>query len=104
MDRSMDLHARLAELYAELAAAHRAMAVKKASDPEPYVDQHNSPLGARRHCRLVRSGELPGYRSGRRYLVRRADLDRYLEQHRIEPQPTVDADLETFAKRGGRAA
>lgn len=104
IDRSMHLHARLAALYAELASAHERLAGEIG---EQYVDQKNSPLGSRLHCRLVRSGELPGYRAGRRILVRRADLDAYLERHRIAPSEagTEPDQAETLlAKYGGRAA
>lgn len=103
--RSMDLHARLAALYAELAALHRELA-RDVGDQ--YVDQRSSPLGKRLHCRAVRSGALPGFRAGRRILVRRADLEAYLERHRITPTEgalgTQDQDEALLAKYGGRAA
>lgn len=43
-----------------------------------FVDQSDSPLGRRRHIEAVRSGKLPGTLVGRRYLVRREDLDRFV--------------------------
>lgn len=46
-----------------------------------WVDQHSSPLGRRRHCKLARSGVLPSHKHGRRWLVRRSDLDTYLASH-----------------------
>ncbi|HET9954133.1 MAG TPA: helix-turn-helix domain-containing protein [Polyangiaceae bacterium] len=82
-------HARLAELYRLVASEHERLA--KESDDE-YVDQRHSPLGPRRHCELVRTGELPGYRGSRkRILVRRADIDSYLERNRILPTETKSA-------------
>lgn len=43
-----------------------------------FVDQSESPLGRRRHIQAVRSGQLPGVRVGRRYLVRQEDLERFV--------------------------
>lgn len=104
---SMNLHAQLAELYRGLASTHGRLA---ASAADEYVDQHHSPLGSRLHCRLVRTGELPGFKAGRRILVRRGDIDSYLEKHRVAPsEPAGGADeeallLSMLAKVGGRTA
>jgi hypothetical protein len=101
---SMVLHERLATLYQELAGVHRQLSREAGED---WVDQRSSPLGSRLHCRLVRSGALPGYRAGRRVLVRKADLDQYLEGHRIAPTERRDEANEIdqlLAKMGGRAA
>jgi hypothetical protein len=76
------VHEHIAALYADLAAAYRRLAGEQGGG---YYDQHDSPLGSRLHCRLVRCGALPGFRAGRRVLVRRSDLDIYLEHHRIAP-------------------
>lgn len=35
--------------------------------------------------RLIDLGELPGYRIGKRVLVRESDVDEYIERCRIEP-------------------
>lgn len=43
-----------------------------------WIDQHSSPLGARKHCAAIRRGELAGHRLGRRWLARRGDVDAYL--------------------------
>jgi excisionase family DNA binding protein len=48
-----------------------------------WLDQSSSPLGRRLHCALARRGALPARKVGRRWLVRRADVDAYIAQ----PQP-----------------
>lgn len=45
---------------------------------DDWVDQTASPLGNRRHVRLLKSGTIPGRQLGRRWLARRADIDAYL--------------------------
>lgn len=70
-----------------------------------WVDQATSPLGRRRHCELVRSGALPGVREGRRVLVRREDLNKYLMgKQRVAP-PSDEDEVEDMLKKfaaGGR--
>lgn len=58
---------------------------------DDWIDQSHSPLGRRIHCRLVRSGALSGVSVHRRVLVRRRDLDAYIEARRA---PAVDADAD----------
>ncbi len=53
------------------------------SQPTEWVDAKSSPLGRERHCRLVRQGKLRGTKDGRRVLVRRADIEAYLEKNRV---------------------
>lgn len=101
------VHARLAELYSELSAAHRRLAEKNAVE---YFDQWTSPLGTRLHCRLVRSGEISGHRAGKRLLVRADVMQAYLERNRVEPaqnstakaKPMDEFDqlLAKFGKKG----
>jgi hypothetical protein len=45
--------------------------------PDDWIDQHESPLGHRRHLDLVRRGTLPGRKDGKRVIVRRADIKAY---------------------------
>ena len=45
------------------------------SNDDGWLDQRSSPLGRRAHCTLARSGVLPARKVGRRWLVRRTDLD-----------------------------
>lgn len=44
-----------------------------------WVDQRTSPLPRRKFLMLVRDGELPGRKTGRSILVRRSDVDAYIE-------------------------
>jgi len=48
-----------------------------------WVDQSSSPLGRAKHLALVRRGTLKGHKEGRKVFVKRADIDRYLEQHAV---------------------
>lgn len=58
-----------------------------------WVDQHESPLGKRRHLEAVRRGDLKGRKEGRRVLVRRAEVDAYLERNAVATKTdTEDAD------------
>lgn len=77
-----------------------------ASAKEEWVDQNHSPLGHRRHLELARKGTLPSKKHGRRVLVRRDDLNAYLEKHAIsrgtrEEDESLDDVAEAIA-RGGR--
>lgn len=50
--------------------------------PNDWVDQRTSPLGRRRHCELSKRGKLPGAHKVNGYwLVRRKDIDAYIEKH-----------------------
>jgi hypothetical protein len=100
---SESAHSRLADIYTELAEIHRGLA---RTTGDECVDQAESPLGSRLHCRLIRSGEIPGYRAGRALLARRRDIDAWLEQHRVQPtEPAVgteDDDDALLAAAGAR--
>ncbi len=48
---------------------------------DDWIDQHASPLGKRAHLEAVRRGDLRGTKHGRRVLVRRSELDSFLESH-----------------------
>lgn len=70
----------------------RALADALADKLEPtedarYYDQDSSPFPADMHCRLVRTGELPGFKSHGRVFVERADMHRFIEAHRVVPTP-----------------
>jgi excisionase family DNA binding protein len=42
-------------------------------------------LGRTRTNELLRSGSIPSYKLGRRRLVRRTDVEEWLEEHRADP-------------------
>jgi hypothetical protein len=78
---------------AQLAAALRVLAkilapflaeemhTPAANDLGEWVDQCRSPLGRRLHCAAARSGKLAARKVGRRWLVRRADLETFIATH-----------------------
>lgn len=70
-----------------------------------WIDQHRSPLGKRRHLRLVRDGKLPAKKDGRLVLVRAVDIDAYLAQRPAIPVSVEvdddEAELEGMAARLG---
>jgi excisionase family DNA binding protein len=55
--------------------------VRDAVSSDGWIDQHASPLGKRAHLEAVRRGDLRGTKHGRRVLVRRSELDAFLESH-----------------------
>lgn len=74
---------------------------------DDWIDQGHSPLGRKLHCALWRSGVLPGRKLHRKVLVRRRDLDAYVEQYGATPanaEPDVSADNEAavLARVGAR--
>ncbi len=71
------LAAALADELAE-PVARRVVDLLRDGDAIDLVDQHTSPLGPRRHVKLCRKGVLPHTRLGRRWCVRRSDLEAYL--------------------------
>ena len=61
-------------------------------DPEEWIDQKRSPLGRRRHCELARRGVfLDARKSDGKWLVRRKELDAYIEAH---PGPRRESNAE----------
>ena len=62
-----------------------------------WLDQSNSPLGRKEHCRLARAGVFTSaVKKGRRWLVKRADLNSYLAGYKREGG---DDDLEAMLRR-----
>lgn len=90
----------LADAIDELVTARLA----KGAAASEWVDQHVSPLGHARHLRLVKQGALKGVREGKKVLVRRRDIDAYLEGHAVVPKPVADDDVAGMinAIAGGR--
>lgn len=70
--------------------------IAKGLTASEWVDQKSSPLGKTRHLRLVREKKLKGVREGTRVLVRRADINAYLER-RAEAAPVVEDDEDVDA-------
>ncbi|MBX3205150.1 MAG: hypothetical protein KF764_08770 [Labilithrix sp.] len=48
--------------------------------PDDWYTQHSSPLKKRRYLELARTGKIPSRKDGTSVLVRRADLDAYIER------------------------
>lgn len=48
-----------------------------------WIDQNTSPLGKRKHCELARTGKLPAKKVSGRWLVRRDDMNAYIQTHGI---------------------
>lgn len=67
-------------------------ALRKLRTSEDWVDQKSSPLGRRRHLEAVRRGALKGHRVNGLVLVRRADIDKYIAEHRVQPSPSRAAE------------
>lgn len=93
---------KLVEAIDELVEARLA----KGAAASDWVDQTMSPLGHDRHLRLVRKGVLKAVKDGQRRLVRRAEIDAYLEAHPVVPNapPAAEDDIEEMMRRiaGGR--
>jgi hypothetical protein len=74
---------------------------------DDWIDQRRSPLGRKLHCALWRDGALPGRKVHRRVLVRRRDLDAYVEAHGL-PSPAAaandaaDSETRALARVGAR--
>lgn len=67
------------------------------SDPDEWVGQEHSPLGRRRHCELARGGAFPSARRVHgHWLVRRKDLDAFIESH-ARPSSEKASDAEDIA-------
>ena len=67
---------------------------------DAWIDQASSPLGRRLHTRLWRSGRLPGRKFGRRVLVRKSDVDRYIETAGATALPSADKIDRDLAELG----
>jgi excisionase family DNA binding protein len=79
----------------ELIEAKIAMGVASSE----WVDQMTSPLGKRRHLRLVREGVLQAVKDGRRRLVRRSDINAYLESQPVRTPPKREDDVDEMMLR-----
>lgn len=58
-----------------------ALAAPREDTSDPWLDQRQSPLGARLHCRACSSGAIAGARKvGRKWLARASAIDAYITQ------------------------
>ncbi len=90
-----DLAAALDVLARALAPAVARAVVDELAAGRPgdhWVDQTTSPLGARRHGRLIREGALPGVQAGRRWLAKREDVYAYLEASSKRARKSAPSD------------
>lgn len=81
----------LTELQRMIADTVRAAASPPVSADE-WVDARTSGLGRRTFLRLVRAGAFPASKRGKAYIARRADVDRYLERQRVQPDPPPEPE------------
>ena len=88
----------LARLFAPFVAAElgHARGAANASDAEGWLDQSSSPLGRRTHCALARRGVLPARKVGRRWLVRKTDLEAFIAEHGRAPDAPADPEAEAL--------
>jgi excisionase family DNA binding protein len=56
----------------------------QAFEPDEWLDQTMVPIARKTYLRLVREGKLEGRKVGKRVLVRRRDLEAFIEAHRSE--------------------
>ena len=66
---------------------------------EEWVDQNHSPIGKRAHLDACRRGDLVAREVGHLRLVKRSELDAYIEKHRAKiikaaPATTTDPEVE----------
>ena len=109
-----ELLRRRAELSSEQAEIDRELARLEEAEPDTdagLVDQNASPLGKRLHLKLA--PELGGVKAGKRVLISREAIDRYLAAHPVvrttrerTPTPTapVDSVDAALAELGARRA
>lgn len=58
------------------------------TEEDDWVDQKSSPLGRRAHLEAVRDGRLVGRKVGKRVLVRRSEVEAYIERHSVRTSRT----------------
>lgn len=63
--------------------------LKHLRQADEWVDQDHSPLKKRAHLDAVRRGDLVGRKVGSQVLVRRGEIDAYIEKHRVQLTPTL---------------
>jgi hypothetical protein len=63
--------------------------LKRLREQDDWVDQNTSPLKKRAFLEACRRGDLVGRKVGSQVLVRRSEVDAYIERHRMGVVPTL---------------
>lgn len=92
------------ELLAALDIVRRWLAAGNAAPVDDWVDAADAPVPQRTIRDAVRRGELTGSRAGRRLLVRRSELDRWIETRRAKPRKADERVNAVLVQMGGRRA
>lgn len=83
---------RLGTFLAPILAPHVAKELRKQTQDDlgdPWIDQTNSPLGRRAHCRACKEGKIEGARKvQKKWLARKSAVDAYVEKHGGAASPT----------------
>jgi len=73
-----------------------------AADPDPWIDSAAAPVPARAIRDAVRRGELRASRVAKRLLVRRSELDRWIEAHAVIPAAAPERPATLLDRLGPR--
>jgi hypothetical protein len=87
----------LAELLSPIVdaiAARVAEVISKPDATDPWVDARSSSLGVRTFRRAAKSGAFPVSHVGRKWVARRSDVDRWIEQNRVDVSRRAARDQE----------
>jgi hypothetical protein len=82
-----------------LAPLLRELLDEDGGSADGYYSQLDSPLGRRRHLRLVRQGALPGARVGRRIFIRRTVVHEYIDSEGRSSRAAPEAWPKTTQSR-----
>lgn len=61
-----------------------------------WVDQNASPLGKAKHLKLARTGKVQSKKIGRAVLIKREDLNAYIEREGLSRAPASTAEAEVL--------
>lgn len=93
----------IAAVRAALTASLAALGALEADAGDSWIDSNSAPVPARAIRDAVRRGELRASRVAKRLLVRRSELDAWIEAHTVARQP-APARPATLLDRLGRRA
>lgn len=94
----------VASLRAALTACLSALDALEAQSSDPWIDSAEAPVPARAIRDAVRRGELRGSRVAKRLLVRRSELDRWIEAHAVTRQAAPERPATLLDRLGPRTA